>query len=85
MSIFEYDEEVHMSFVRAEGVEQGRNEGEIIKIISLTMKKLARGNTIAEIADMLEESETVILKITELITDYPQKSAEELAEIYLEK
>ena len=74
-----------MSFVRAEGVEQGRNEGEIIKIISLTMKKLARGNTIAEIADMLEESETVILKITELITDYPQKSAEELAEIYLEK
>ena len=85
VSIFEYDEQVHMSYVRAEGVEQGRNEGEVIKIISLTLKKLARGNTITEIADMLEESEAVISKMAELINTYPQKSVEELVEIYLEK
>ena len=83
VSIFEYDEEVHMSFVRAEGIEQGRCEGEVIKLISQVQKKLLRGNSVMEIADMLEESETIISELAELINENSQRTAEELLQLYL--
>ena len=46
-----------------QGIEQGTERGLIIKMISLVCKKLRKGNTPAEVADMLEEDEQEIIRI----------------------
>ena len=44
-------------------LEQGMERGLIMKMISLVCKKLRKGNTPAEVADMLEEDEQEIIRI----------------------
>ena len=46
-----------------EGRKEGRSEGKNEKLADLISKKLAKGKTIAEIADALEETEDVIEQI----------------------
>ena len=82
MSIFEYDEEAHMRQVREEGWEDGRTEGERMKLISQVQKKLRKGLSVAAIADMLEETEPLIEELIKLIEENPGKTEQELAEIY---
>ena len=45
--------------------EEGRNQGEQDMLCKLVEKKLKKGKTIAQIAEELEESESVIKKILE--------------------
>ena len=45
------------------GIKQGLQQGLQQKLVELVEKKLAKGYSIAEIADMLEESEETIKKI----------------------
>lgn len=52
---------------RAEGKEEGKEEGQFLKLISQVRKKLRKKMPIEEIADMLEEEETVIAPICDLI------------------
>ena len=78
VSIFEYDEEAHMLQVREEGLE----EGGLRTLISQVQKKLQKGFSAAEIADMLEETEPFIEELIKLIEDNPGKTEQELAEIY---
>ena len=56
----------------------GRQEGEILKLIAQTKKKMQRGDTQEKIADDLMEEESVIQPIYEAIKQYPDKTKEEI-------
>ena len=56
----------------------GRQEGEILKLIVQTKKKIQRGDTQEKIADDLMEEESVIQPIYEAIKQYPDKTKEEI-------
>ena len=61
VSIYEYDEEKHMRQEREAAWEDGRRQLLITKI----KRKLAKGKTIPEIADELEETEERIFALIE--------------------
>lgn len=67
MSIFEYDQERHMQQEREAGREEGREEGRLQMLQELIQKKLARGRSITEIAEDLEEPEERIREIIDRI------------------
>lgn len=48
---------------RAAGRQEGRQEGEMLCLISLTMKKKERGLSVEEIAGIFEEDKLLIQKI----------------------
>ncbi len=60
MSIYEYDQEEHIRLEREDAFEDGRKEGiglgEDKKLRELVEKKVKKGLSAPEIADMLEES-----------------------------
>ena len=78
MSIFEYDQEEHIRQEREEsweegreeGMEQGREEGTLLKLVQLTLKKIQKGCTPENIADMFEEDLSVIKKICDIAKKY---------------
>ena len=67
MSIFEYDQERHMQQEREAGIEKGRRiglaEGEEHLLRRQVQKKLSRGMSISEIAEVLDETEERIREI----------------------
>lgn len=81
VSIFEYDEAAHMSYVHEEGREEGRIENNISKI----RKKLAKNIDAVQISDALEEDVNKVKKMISLIEKNPQKTDTELARLFLEK
>lgn len=82
LSILEYDEEWEKKKLRQTeyeagleaGVERGMEQGEQKKLIAQVCRKLQKGYSVEEIADMLEEKEDTIrgiCKVAELYTpDY---------------
>lgn len=82
MSLFWYDEEKHLQQERdesyqegydagnQEGIEKGMEKGNSFKLIQLTIKKLRKNQSVAEIADALEENEAVIQKICDVAKDF---------------
>ena len=65
VSIYEYDQEKHIRQEREEAWEAGEHSGEEKKLKEQIQKKLARGKTIPEIAEALEENEDTIRKLME--------------------
>ena len=69
VSIYEYDQEKHIRQEREEaweaGEKAGEHKGEEKKLKEQIRKKLAKGKTIPEIAEALEESEDVIRRLAE--------------------
>ena len=63
MSIYEYDQEKHIRQEREEAWEAGEHSGEEKKLKELIQKKLAKGKTIPEIAEALEEEVDVIRRL----------------------
>ena len=63
MSIFEYDQERHMQQEREAGIEKGRRQGEEQLLRRQVQKNLARGMSISEIAEVLDETEEQIREI----------------------
>ena len=59
MSIFEYDQERHMQQEREAGIEKGKEQLLHMQV----QKNLARGMSISEIAEVLDESEERIQEI----------------------
>lgn len=59
MSIFEYDQERHMQQAREAGIEKGKEQ----LLRRQVQKNLARGMSISEIAEVLDESEERIREI----------------------
>ena len=67
MSIFEYDQEKHMRQEREAAWEDGHLAGIEDGLKSQIEKKLAKGKTLTEIADELEETEERIRELTDKI------------------
>ena len=67
---------------REEGIQEGKilgkKEGEILKLISLTQKKILKNKTLSQIADELEENVITIEPIYKLIKGNPYKTKEEI-------
>lgn len=59
MSIFEYDQERHMQQEREAGIEKGKEQLLHMQV----QKNLARGMSISEIAEVLDETEKRIREI----------------------
>ena len=91
MSLFYYDEEKHIQQERdesyqegvqkgiQEGIKTGIEKGNFLKLIQLTVKKLQKNKSVAEIADALEEDETVIQNICDAAKDFtPDYDAEKI-------
>lgn len=82
MSLFYYDEEKHIQQERdesyqegvqkgiQEGIKTGIEKGNFLKLIQLTVKKLQKNKSVAEIADALEEDETVIQNICDTAKEF---------------
>lgn len=70
MSIFEYDEEKHMKYLRQEGFEEGYGKGygkgEEMKLIAQVCRKLQKNKTAEQISGELEEPLDVVEKICEV-------------------
>ncbi len=66
-------------YERQAGKEEGRGEGQTLKLINLVCKKLVRNLTVSEIADILEEDENTIKEIADVAIKYaPDYNAEEI-------
>ena len=63
MSIYEYDQEKHLRQEREDAWKDGLAEGERIKLKEQIRKKLAKGKSVSEIADILEEEEKTIQEL----------------------
>ena len=84
MSIFEYNEELHMQQERQEAMEEGLKLGleqGLLLLVNQIKKNLARGLSAEEIADFLDADVSRIQELAALIDSHPEKSAEELYEI----
>ena len=57
---------------KKEGKKEGIEEGQFLKLISLVRKKIHKNMPPKEIADILEEEETVIAPICDLIQGHPE-------------
>ena len=64
--------------LRQEGREEGKMEGEIVKIISIVRKKLRKGKSLSVIAEELEETEEIIAPVFELVKAYPDTSDDDI-------
>ena len=63
MSIYEYDQEKHIRREREEAWEAGERKGEENKLKNQIKKKLAKGKSVSEIAEALEEEEDTIQRL----------------------
>ena len=70
MNIFEYDQETHMKQEREESEAIGKKEGRIETLAQLVIKKIKKGLTAEDIADLLEEDVAEIKKICEIASKY---------------
>ncbi|MBS6397411.1 MAG: hypothetical protein KH452_09730, partial [Clostridiales bacterium] len=62
------------------GIENGRKEGELLKLLSQVRKKLQKGQDAQCIADALEEPVTYIEKVIELLGFDAERTDAELLE-----
>lgn len=89
MSIYEYDEEKHMRQVREEGQmvgrNEGRSEGEALKLITQIQKKCQKGKSLEETAEDLEEKPGEIEGIYHIVSENPDIDTEELLRLVLKK
>ena len=58
--------------------QEGKLEGEIVKIISIVRKKLRKGKSLSVIAEELEETEEIIAPVFELVKTYPDTSDDDI-------
>ena len=65
MSIYEYDAERHIRMEREEGIEQGIVMGKQELLKNQIQKKLQKGLSVPEIAQMLETEEETVRRLME--------------------
>ena len=89
VSIYEYDEEKHIRQEREdameEGLQQGMQRGETLRLVTQVLKKYAKGLSPKETADMLEEELSVIEEIYLLKQKFPEWTEKEIVNKILEK
>ena len=77
VTIYEYDEALHEKTLR----EEGREEGELRKVIEIIQKKLSKGMNVTTIAEHLEESVDFVEKVVTVIHDNPSAGTGEILEM----
>ena len=71
--------------LKQEGKREGKREGMILKLISLVMRKAAKGYSPAQTADMLEEDPALIRRIYDAIEQTaPEHDMEKICELLAE-
>ena len=71
---------------RIEGRNVGKREGEASKVIEIVIKKYKKGCSVKETADMLEEPQTLIKQIYDVIGQCaPDYNVETIYKILLDK
>lgn len=69
---------------REEGRKQGCEEGQARMLITAVCKKIKKGNTVSEIADMLETDEGAVTRIYDIAVKYaPEYDVESILKEYL--
>ena len=84
MLIAEYDYETDIEVQREEAYEEGEksgsSKGEFLKLVTQTVKKLKKGNTAEETAEMLEESVETIQMIYDVADEFaPEYDVESIS------
>ncbi len=69
------------AYARAEGKEEGKAEGNMEHLTAQVVKKLAKGKSIAEIADALEEDEAVIAALVRKLEKAGNKAIDDTGKI----
>ena len=88
VSIYEYDEEKHIRQEREDAMEEGLQQGmqrglqrgETLKLVTLVLKKYAKGLSPKETADMLEEELPLIEEIYSLKQSCPDWTEREIVD-----
>ena len=62
-----------------QGIEQGMERGELCKVIKLVLKNMKKGKPISEIAEILDEDETLIRQIFICHEEHPDWTADQIA------
>jgi hypothetical protein len=81
VSIFEYDEELHMRLERQDAKEEGLMEGEYLTLIRQTRKMIPNGRIAEEIAELLDADLDLIQHILALIKTHPEATNEMIYEL----
>ena len=63
------------------GMEKGIPKGMNLKTLAQIQKKYAKGKSLSQMAEELEEEEESLRPLYELVVKYPDKTAEELTEL----
>lgn len=96
MILTEYDEQEEREYQRAEGLAEGRElglaegiekgieRGVNLNRLAQIQKKCAKGKSLDQMAEELEEEKEKLRPLYELAVKYPDRTAEELLEL-LEK
>ena len=63
----------------AQGLERGKDQGSLLKLVTIALKKAKKGMRAAEIADMLEEEEARIRTILKIKEEHPDYTEEQIA------
>lgn len=79
--VFKYNIIKALEDERAEGEAIGEARGELRKVISLVRKKVTRNMSAEEIADMLEEDLTLIVRICNTLKEHPDWNDEQISKL----
>ena len=63
------------------GIEKGIPKGMSLKTLAQIQKKYAKGKSLSQMVEELEEEEESLRPLYELVVKYPDKTAEELTEL----
>ena len=66
-----------------QGIERGMERGELCKVIKLVLKNVKKGKPISEIAEILDEDETVIRQIFICYEEHPEWTADQIAKLFI--
>ena len=62
-----------------QGIERGLERGELCKVIKLVLKNVKKGKSVPEIAEILDEDETLIRQIFICHEEHPEWTADQIA------
>ncbi len=66
-----------------QGMERGLERGELCKVIKLVLKNMKKGKPVSEIAEILDEDETVIRQIFICHEEHPDWTSDQIAKLFI--
>ena len=81
--LFDFDQELYDKTMKDIGREEGREEGEMLKLISLIVNRLRKGIIPEDIGSIFEEDREAVIRICSIAKDYaPSYNVEEIYKAY---